>query len=127
MQKFLVIVNCKYLVMVEAETCGGAEHKILDEIYHGIEMCQAFSMSEISTDFFKCRAEECETISFSEMQGKAEEYKRTLDKLEEYKASEKRCAENIKLHEEEIEVEKNSMITCQLNIANLETYKNSIW
>lgn len=79
MKKFLVMVNCKYLVAVEAETHGGAEHRILDDIYYGIETCQAFSMADLSTEFFRDVAAGCETISLSEMAAKAEAYKQADD------------------------------------------------
>lgn len=80
--KFIVMVNHKYLVSVEADTCGGAEHKILDNVYYGIETCQAFTLEELSTDFFRNFAENCETISISELYNKAQEYKRLQDEKE---------------------------------------------
>ena len=127
MEKFFVIVNFKYLVMVEAATHGGAEHKILDNVYYGIETCQAFSMAEISTDFFKCRAKECETISYAELQRKAEEYKRISDELDEEKENAERYVENIRIHEVELEAEKNNLRDSQLNIEALKNRINSIW
>lgn len=125
--KFMVIVNQKYLVTVEANTHGGAEHKILDNVYYGIQTCQAFSMSELSTDIFKSLAEDCETIGYSELFDKAKEHKKTIeeikaenDKIAAYKkqieAMEKRMAEiksEIKISEE--------------NIENLANKQSNIW
>lgn len=85
MEKYIVIVNQKYLVMVEANSHGGAEHRILDDIFYGIETCQAFTLKETSTDTFRSLARACETISFTEMQEKAKAYKAELDYEKEAK------------------------------------------
>ena len=85
MEKYIVIVNQKYLAMVEANSHGGAEHRILDDIYFGVETCQAFNLKETSTDTFRAMAAQCETISLKEMQEKAKAYKSSLDYEEEAK------------------------------------------
>lgn len=109
--KYIVMVNQKHLVTVEAETSGGAEHKILDDVYYGIETCQAFSLNELSTDFFKGCAEKCETISYSELFDKAKRYKDLLDAIEaeeeelsEYRKRVKNLEEQIKLQEMNVDI-----------------------
>lgn len=64
MEKYLVIVNQKYLVNVEANSHGGAEHRVLDLVY-GITGAQAFSKKDMSTEFFRDYAINCETVSFN--------------------------------------------------------------
>lgn len=64
MEKYLVIVNRKYLVNVEAASHGGAEHRVLDLVY-GITGAQAFSKKDMSTEFFRDYAINCETVSFN--------------------------------------------------------------
>ena len=82
MEKYIVIVNRKYLVSVEAGSRGGAEHRCLD-LGYGIEYAQAFSRDDIRTEFFRDAAIECETISFAELVSKSEAYKAALDYEEE--------------------------------------------
>ena len=77
MEKYIVIVNRKYLVSVEAASHGGAEHRCLDLVY-GIETAQAFSRNDLRTEFFRDNAIECETISFSELKEKSEAYKASV-------------------------------------------------
>lgn len=78
MEKYIVIVNQKYLVSVEAGSHGGAEHRCLDLVY-GIETAQAFSRDDLRTEFFRDNAIKCETISFSELASKSEAYKATVE------------------------------------------------
>lgn len=83
--KYIVIVNQKHLVTVDANTHGGAEHKILDDIFFGIETCQAFTIEEMTTDTFKALAENCETISYAELKEKSKTYEETLTEIEKTK------------------------------------------
>lgn len=78
MEKYIVIVNEKYLVSVEAGSHGGAEHRCLDLAY-GIYTAQAFSRDDLRTEFFRLNAFECETISFSDLVSKSEAYKAAVD------------------------------------------------
>ncbi len=73
MERYIVIVNQKYLVSVEAGSHGGAEHRCLDLVY-GIEGAQAFSRKDLRTEFFRDNAIECETISFAELVEKSNAY-----------------------------------------------------
>ena len=127
MEKFIVIVNNKYLVMVEANSHGGAEHRILDDIYYGIEACQAFTLKETSTDTFRALAAHCETISFKEMQAKAKEYKTELD----YEAEAKKALEENKARIEALEKElvalRNGSEMLQRNVVLSEQNRCIIW
>jgi hypothetical protein len=82
MEKYIVIVNRKYLISVEAGSHGGAEHLCLDLVY-GIDTAQAFSRDDLRTEFFRDAAIECETISFSELVAKSEAYKAHIDRAAE--------------------------------------------
>lgn len=72
--KYIVIVNEKYIVTVDAETHGGAEHKILDGAGEAIKSCQAFSLQELATDTFVALASEAKTISLRALKGLIEDY-----------------------------------------------------
>lgn len=45
-EKYLVVVNSKYVLTIESTSLGGAEHVILDQCYYGIKQCQAFNLSD---------------------------------------------------------------------------------
>lgn len=81
MAKYLVIVNQKYLVSVEANTNGGAEHRVLDLFPYPsvIHSCQAFSQESMKTEFFSNSAINCETISYSELVSRADHCKQLRD------------------------------------------------
>ena len=50
-EKYLVVVNFKYVLTIDSTSLGGAEHVILDQCYYGIKQCQAFKLSESSQLF----------------------------------------------------------------------------
>lgn len=62
-QRFLVAVNFKWVVTIEACSMGGAEHYILDKCHFGIEQCQAFEKDQASLLFEMFP--EVETTTFS--------------------------------------------------------------
>ena len=64
--KYMVMVNQKYMVTVEANSLCGAEHVILDNI-DGIEGAQAFDAKGMATQFFADMMQNCETVSYSEL------------------------------------------------------------
>lgn len=125
--KYVVIVNQKYLVSVEANTHGGAEHKILDNIYYGIETCQAFKLEEMVTDVFKALAQNCETISYAEMLQKSKLYKETLDNIESDKITLEKNITEIKNLYERIEALKDDsrILTNHIDTYNQEL--KEIW
>lgn len=77
MEKYIVIVNQKYLVTVESTSRGGAEHRCLDLVY-GIESAQAFNRDDLRTEFFRDNALLCETISFAELVSKSNAYESAI-------------------------------------------------
>ena len=117
--KFIVMVNQKYLVSVEANTNGGAEHKILDNVYYGIETCQAFSPEEMKTEFFRSCFEECETISYSELFDKAKEYKRLQDEKEAEKDKIAKYRKQIEDLQEALMIARSGIDNCDNNIKEL--------
>lgn len=70
MATHLVILNDKYLIAVDANSSGGAEHRILDRIpYEGVvTSCQAFPINEWSSTYFANRAAQCSTMSLDEVE-----------------------------------------------------------
>ena len=67
--KYIVEVNAKYLVNVEAPSALGAEHTVLDyKGYNsGIWGALAFDTKELKTDTFAGAVMSCETISLGEL------------------------------------------------------------
>ena len=125
--KYIVVVNQKYLVSVEANTHGGAEHKILDNIYYGVETCQAFAIEEMATDTFRALAENCETISYDEMLNRSKLYKETLDKIKENKTKVEEHNKHITELYRQLELVKDEMKTRLHNIEMAELELKEIW
>ena len=67
--KYMVEVNAKYLVAVEAETPLSAEHKMLD--YNGVWGALAFDHKMLKTDTFAGAVMGCSTASENEIQAMA--------------------------------------------------------
>ena len=63
--KYIVEVNAKYLVSVEADSALKAEHKLLD--YNGIWGALAFDNKTIKTDTFLGAVQGCEMVSMAEL------------------------------------------------------------
>lgn len=125
--KFMVMVNRKYLVMVEAQTAGGAEHVILDNVYYGVETCQAFSLKEMATEFFRSCAEECETVSYEELMEKGKAYKNALDSKKKYEALVKEYEKTVRELSAKIELEKSNIQITLDNIESCERELKQIW
>ena len=125
--KFMVVVNQKYLVSVEANTHGGAEHKILDNIYCGIETCLAFTIEETATDIFKTLVENCETISYTEMLEKSKVYKETLNNLEHAKRVAEKEQAQIKDLYDQIELRRDELRILANNIDTYNQELKEIW
>ena len=79
MAKFMVMVNCKWMVLIESENACRAEHLILDDLRYGIQFCQAFSIEEFATDTFLGWMSSCETISLRELEDKVSKFKAYQD------------------------------------------------
>lgn len=97
LETFIVIVNEKYAVNVRAATNGGAEHKILDDVYYGIQSCQAFSLNELNTEFFKNLMARCQTISIESLREKTKDVQKVFNEI-------KKLEEAIRLEKEEIKI-----------------------
>lgn len=64
--KYIVEVNAKWLVSIEAESALSAEHAILD--YQGVWGALAFNPKELRTDTFLGAVQGCEMISIRELE-----------------------------------------------------------
>lgn len=64
--KYMVVVNQKYIVMVEVNSACSAEHKILDTM-DGVQGAQAFTGKELYTDTFQWYFENGMTVSYDEL------------------------------------------------------------
>jgi septal ring factor EnvC (AmiA/AmiB activator) len=71
--KFIVEVNAKYLVSVEADSALRAEHAVLD--YDGVWGALAFDRDMMKTDTFRGACLGCETISMKELIAMSNEYR----------------------------------------------------
>ena len=71
--KYIVEVNAKYLVKVEADSQLKAEHTVLD--LDGIWGALAFDSEMMKTDTFRGACLGCETISMKELTELSEEYR----------------------------------------------------
>lgn len=69
--KYIVEVNAKYLVSLEASSCLDAEHKLL--AYNGVWGALAFDQKMTKTDTFLGAVQGCEMTSISEIQRMADE------------------------------------------------------
>lgn len=71
--RYIVEVNAKYLVKVEADSPLRAEHTVLD--LDGIWGALAFDSETMKTDTFRGACLGCETISMKELTELSEEYR----------------------------------------------------
>ena len=62
--KYIVEVNAKYLVSVEAASCLDAEHQLLD--YSGVWGALAYDQKMTKTDTFLGAVQGCEMVSMKE-------------------------------------------------------------
>ena len=63
--KYIVEVNAKWLVSVEAESVLQAEHKLLD--YNGVWGAMAYDRKMMKTDTFAGAVQFCEMVSMDEL------------------------------------------------------------
>ena len=68
--KYIVEVNAKYLVSIEAESLCNAEHKLLD--YNGVWGAMAYDRAMMKTDTFAGAVQGCEMVSMSELETMAD-------------------------------------------------------
>lgn len=124
---YMVVVNRKYLVMVDASSAGGAEHRILDGVYFGIETAQAFTMAEMATDTFQYMAANCKTISLEEMKEKASCYKDHTAMITEAKAKIRDLEKQIERYRNEIAVAERNIRTTRTDLESLQANVKTIW
>lgn len=101
--KYMVVVNRKFIVTVEAGSNGGAEHRILDNM-DGIQGAQAFKMDELYTETFKWYASTCETISYDELTSKCKEYSDSCKKVADEKDLLKKMQEELDDMKKQVEL-----------------------
>ena len=113
--KYIVEVNAKYLVSVEATSCLDAEHQLLD--YTGVWGALAFDQKMTKTDTFLGAVQGCEMVSmneFARMVGdlmdakleavQASEMVKAVDeRIEELKKEAERIASQIRLSQQKKE------------------------
>ena len=63
--KYIVEVNAKWLVSIEAESVLNAEHKLLE--YNGVWGAMAYDRAMMKTDTFAGAVQGCEMVSMSEL------------------------------------------------------------
>ena len=82
--KFFVVVNHTHLLLVDAETNGGAEHKLLDRFHYYINQCQAFKLDETKVLFEMFPDVQTSSMYQLEQQNLSAEYQYCLNKIKEY-------------------------------------------
>lgn len=74
MATFMVWVNQRFMVKVDANSNGGAEHRILDN-YELIQGAQAFEIGkDTRTEYFENVMMDAKLISLDELRGLSDEY-----------------------------------------------------
>lgn len=130
--KFIVEVNRKYLVAVEAETLCGAEHVILDRYadeintYHVISGAMAYDREGMKTDYFAAALESCETISLAELDRRVSEIVAGYEKLEEVQSYRKDIMKRKEELEAEMERIQNEYAELGAKYNNLTSKANNI-
>ena len=71
--KFMVIVNEKLMTMVEADSYGAAEHKVLTDIYYGMKTALAFDPATES-HLYGWAYNDCKFVSYELLMAKAKDY-----------------------------------------------------
>lgn len=71
--KYMIEVNAKYMVSIEADSPLQAEHKILNE-NDGCWGALAFDQRMMKTDTFAGAVATCETVSIGELQSMSQDY-----------------------------------------------------
>lgn len=87
---YIVMVNNKYMMRVQAESKCGAEHVVLDRFsdeinkYHVITGAQAFDQNDLQTTwFYRDYFSRCDLISMRWLEELVEDYVSTMQDLED--------------------------------------------
>lgn len=108
--KYIVEVNAKYLVSVEATSCLDAEHQLLD--YNGVWGALAFDQKTTKTDTFLGAVQGCEMVSLKE-------FAQMVDDLMGAKLEAVQASEMVKAVDERIEElkEEAKRIAAQISLS----------
>lgn len=110
--KYFVVANQKWIVSVDANSAGAAEHAVLD-VVDGIQYAQAFTGKELSTDTFQHFFENGTTVTIDELLNISAEYTEAVKKC-------KACAEQFAERKKEVDRLKAELEVAEhnLNISN---------
>lgn len=119
--KYIVEVNAKWLVSIEAESALSAEHAILD--YQGVWGALAFNPKELRTDTFLGAVQGCEMISIRELERMAADVQKAKDAAIRAKEEQRHVQRNLEaLREQAKEIEAMIKLTSQ----HLEAATNAV-
>ena len=104
--KYMVEVNAKWLVCVEAESVLSAEHKVLE--FDGVWGALAFDNKMLKTDTFAGAVMGCETVSIKELEEMAKAVADAKRAADEAKQAAKEAADRVKELEEMIMLAKDA-------------------
>ena len=97
--KYLVQVNRRYLVSIEADSALAAEHALLD--LDGVAYANAFDSDLLNTDTFRGVLLDCDTVSLDEISTMSGVYASKWNVYSELKAAaDTAAAEERRLHDE---------------------------
>ena len=93
--KYIVEVNAKWLVSIEADSLLDAEHKLLD--YNGVWGAMAYDSKAMKTDTFAGAVQTCGMVSMNELHNIVDEAMETklnaVKAIEAMKDAEQKCKE----------------------------------
>ena len=109
---YVVMVNNKYMMRVQAESKCGAEHVVLDRFsdeinkYHVITSAQAFDSDDLKTTwFFRDYFSRCDLISMRWLEELVEDYVRTMQDMEDMQSLLREATKMAEAKEAELEPE----------------------
>ena len=79
--KYIVEVNAKFMVSIEANSCLDAEHKLLD--YDGVWGAMAYDSKMMKTDTFAGAVQGCEMVSMNDIRRMSNAYSEALNRFSE--------------------------------------------
>jgi len=110
--KYIVEVNTKYLVSVEATSCLNAEHQLLN--YNGVWAALAFDQKEFKFDTFLGAVQGCDMISIKELEHLIVDVQNAKDAAIRAKEEQRRVQQKLEaLREQAKEIEAMIKLTSQ--------------
>lgn len=107
---YVVMVNNKYMMRVQAESKCGAEHVVLDRFsdeinkYHVITGAQAFDSDDLKTTwFFRDYFSRCDLISMRWLEELVDDYVRTMQDMEDMQSLLREATKMVDTKEAELE------------------------